>query len=95
MSLHEVQDKGLLQKQSLLHTFFFLLGFSLVFFGLGFSTNVISKFFFKNMDLIRQVGAILVIFFGLMIAGIIKPEFLCANENFNFAAVRPAISVLV
>lgn len=84
MSLDEVQNKGLLQKQSFLHTFFFLAGFSLVFLGLGFSTNVLSRLFFQHMDLIRQLGAILVIFFGLMIAGIIKPEFLMKERKFQF-----------
>jgi len=41
------------------------------------------------MDLIRQVGAILVIFFGLMIAGIIKPEFLMRERKFQFRS-RPS-----
>lgn len=84
MSLDEVQNKGLLQKQSFLHTFFFLAGFSLVFLILGFSTNLFSQFFFRHMDLIRQLGSILVIFFGLVSAGILKPEFLMKDRKFQF-----------
>ncbi len=84
MSLDEVKDKGLIQKQSFLHTLFFLIGFSLVFLVLGFSTNFFSKIFFQHMEMIRQLGAILVIFFGLMIAGILKPEFFMKDRRFQF-----------
>ena len=56
----------------MLHTILFLLGFSSVFIMIGFSTTLIADFFMKYQDIIRQIGAILIIFFGLVIVGVLK-----------------------
>lgn len=90
MSVGEMKAENiLLHRRSLLHTVSFLLGFSVIFIALGFSTSLVGRFFSQYSDLIRQVGAIFIIFFGLMIAGIIKPEFLMKEKRFAFKN-RPA-----
>src|SRR3954471_23701786 len=64
MSVGELRtENAMLQKRSLLHTLFFLLGFSVVFIALGFGTSVLGNFFINYQDLIRQLGAILIVFF--------------------------------
>ncbi|NMH74617.1 cytochrome c biogenesis protein CcdA [Bacillus sp. RO2] len=78
------EEKGMLQKRSILHTLFFLVGFSLIFIALGFSTTFLGKFFVHYQDLIRQVGAILIIFFGLVILGVFQPKFLMQDKKFAF-----------
>ena len=71
MSVGEIKsEQVMLQRRSLLHTIFFLLGFSLVFIAIGFSTSFFGAFFQQYQDLIRQIGAILIILFGLVIVGV-------------------------
>uniref|UniRef100_UPI001D0DB4CC cytochrome c biogenesis CcdA family protein n=2 Tax=Bacteria TaxID=2 RepID=UPI001D0DB4CC len=75
---------ALLQKRSLLHTVFFLLGFSSIFIALGFGTSFIGELFQNYQDLIRQIGALLIIVFGLMIVGVFNPKFLMKEHRFEF-----------
>lgn len=90
MSVGELKNENaMLQRRSLLHTFFFLVGFSIIFLALGFSTSFIGKFFSEYKDLIRQLGAIFLVFFGLIIVGLIKPEFLMKERRVGFKN-RPA-----
>ncbi len=85
MSVGELQsENALLQKRSLLHTIFFLLGFSVIFIAMGFATSFIGNFFTEYKDLIRQLGGIFIVFFGLVIVGILKPEFLMKDRRFEF-----------
>lgn len=67
--------KKLVQKQPMLHTIFFLLGFSIIFIAIGFSTSWIGGWFIRYDDLIRQLGAILIIFLGFVVIGFYKPKF--------------------
>jgi len=85
MSVDEIssEDKKL-NKNSLIHTIFFLIGFSLVFVMLGFSTSFISEFLIVNQSLIRQIGAVLIIFFGLVIVGLLNFEFLMKDRRITF-----------
>lgn len=72
------------RKSSFLHTLFFLIGFSLIFIAIGFGTSLVGKFFLNYQDLIRQLGAILIIFFGFVIVGLFRPEFLMKDRKFEF-----------
>jgi cytochrome c-type biogenesis protein len=77
-------ENALLQRRSLFHTLFFLLGFSLIFISIGFGTSLVGEFFKVYHDLIRQIGAILIIFFGFVIVGLFKPEFLMKDRKLSF-----------
>jgi cytochrome c-type biogenesis protein len=77
-------DNAMLQRRSILHTIFFLLGFSLIFVMLGFGTSFLGQFFKDYQDLIRQIGAILIIFFGFVIIGVLSPNFLMKDHKFEF-----------
>jgi cytochrome c-type biogenesis protein len=90
VSVEELKEKnGMLQKRAILHTTFFLLGFSVIFLALGVSTSLIGQLFKSYNDVIRQVGAIIVFIFGLMLTGIVQPKFLMMNRTFQFRN-RPA-----
>jgi len=90
MSVNELsEDNKMLKTRSLLHTIMFLLGFSAVFIMIGFSTNVVSDFFMTYQNLIRQIGAILIIFFGLVIVGLLNFNFLMRDRRVTFKN-RPA-----
>ncbi|RJS62296.1 cytochrome c biogenesis protein CcdA [Bacillus sp. PK3_68] len=85
MSVSELKNENkMLQKRSLLHTLFFLLGFSLIFISLGFASTVIGNILAQYQDLIRQIGAIFIVFFGLVVTGILQPKFLMTERRLEF-----------
>lgn len=85
MSVGEIKsENAMLQKRSLFHTLFFLLGFSIIFIAIGFGTSFIGRFFLEYQDLIRQLGGIFIVFFGLTIVGILNPEFMMKDRRFEF-----------
>ncbi|WP_409275838.1 cytochrome c biogenesis CcdA family protein [Neobacillus sp. SCS-31] len=85
MSVSELKDEnGMMQRRSIIHTIFFLIGFSSIFIMLGFTTSFIGEFLFQNQELIRRIGAIFMILFGLIIVGVFKPEFLMKDVKFQF-----------
>lgn len=90
MSLDDLKsDRGKMPKSGILHTVFFLLGFSAIFIALGFGTSFIGSFFVRYDDLLRQIGAIFIVAFGLMIVGLLTPEFLMKERRIQFKN-RPA-----
>jgi len=85
MTLDELKaEKGMLQKRAILHTLFFLIGFSIIFIAIGFSASLAKDFFIQYQDLLRQVGAILIVVFGLMIVGLLQVDFLMKDRKFQF-----------
>ncbi|KYG91951.1 cytochrome c biogenesis protein CcdA [Metasolibacillus sp. FSL H7-0170] len=90
MSLTELtKEKGMMQKQAVLHTLSFLIGFSIIFIAIGFGTTFVNEFFLQYQELLRQVGAILIVLFGLMIVGWLQIDFLAKDHKFQFKN-RPA-----
>ncbi len=85
MSVGELKsDNGMLQRRSLMHTIFFFIGFSIIFVAIGFGTSFIGSFFIEYQDLIRQIGAIFIVFFGFIIIGFINPTFMMKDHRFEF-----------
>lgn len=85
MSVSEIkEEKGMFNNKSIIHTICFLLGFSSIFILLGFATSFIGEFLNRWDDLIRQVGAILIIFFGLIITGALNFNFLMKERKIQF-----------
>lgn len=78
------ENNGLQQKRAWLHTFFFLIGFSIIFIALGLSTTLIAQLFYQYGDLLRRIGAILIVLFGLVIIGLFKPSFLMKDKKIAF-----------
>ncbi len=85
MSYNELKDeKGMLQKRAILHTIAFLIGFSIIFIAIGFSASFFKEFFINYKDLIRQIGAILIVIFGLIIVGLLHIDFLMKDRKIEF-----------
>jgi len=85
MSVSDLKEENaMLQKRSMLHTIFFIIGFSIIFIALGFATSFIGEFFIDYGQLIRQIGAILIVIFGLMVLGVFKPEVLMKDRRIEF-----------
>ncbi|MDN4607922.1 cytochrome c biogenesis CcdA family protein [Sporosarcina highlanderae] len=90
MSLDELKsDSKKIRKSGIVHTLLFLLGFSIIFIFLGFSSSFVGTFFIQYQDLLRQIGSIFIIIFGLMIIGLFTPAFLMKEKKLQFKN-RPA-----
>src|SRR5699024_1722005 len=85
MSLDEINsDISKIRKSGILHTLIFLIGFSVIFIFLGYSSSLVGTFFYQYQDLLRQVGAIFIVIFGLMILGFFTPKFLMEESILLF-----------
>lgn len=90
MSVEEIsKDNKMLNRKSMIHTILFLLGFSSIFIVLGFGATYVGEFLKIYQDLIRQIGAILIVFFGLVITGVLNFQFLMKSKTVSFKN-RPA-----
>ena len=63
------ENRGRVREIALVHSLLFIFGFSLVFIGLGASATLVGKVFFSSRKIVRIVGGLLIIFFGIYITG--------------------------
>lgn len=73
----------------LAHAAFFLLGLSTVFMALGFSASLIGRLLLDYRELVSKAAGLLLIFFGLFLAGVIKNRFFSATRRWQPGA-KPA-----
>lgn len=94
VSVNELKNKNskTLNKNIAIHAASFLLGFSIIFYILGFSASSIGRFFTEYKDLIRMLGGIFVCTMGLFLLGIFQPKFMMQEKRFAFR--RGKIGVL-
>ncbi len=76
VSLQEMQTGEASSKKIIISSFAFVLGLSTVFILLGASAGFIGKLLSRHMNTFKIVAGIIIIIFGLHIAGIIKIKFL-------------------
>ncbi|MFD1707640.1 cytochrome c biogenesis CcdA family protein [Siminovitchia sediminis] len=90
MTVNEIKEKrGIFKTKAFIHTILFLVGFSIIFLALGLSSTVFQDLFVRYQDLLRQAGAIILVFFGLVLAGILEFNFLNMDKKIQFRN-RPA-----
>ncbi|THF75925.1 cytochrome c biogenesis CcdA family protein [Cohnella fermenti] len=75
--------------RTMAHTFFFILGFSFVFFTLSYTANAFASTFREYQDPIRQISALLIILMGLFLLGVFQPQLLMKERKINMSW-RPA-----
>ena len=63
---------GAARRRVMLHALAFVAGFSLVFVSLGASFSAAGQFLLDYREMIRRVGGVLIVLFGLYIAGVFK-----------------------
>ncbi len=81
--LKNALDRGKIRRITAINSFFFIAGFSTIFVLLGASSSAIGRMLLEYQDTIRKVGGILVIIFGLYIAGILRLGFLSRERRFH------------
>jgi cytochrome c-type biogenesis protein len=66
------------------NSLFFILGFSLIFIGLGASASALGSFLREYRSQLMLVGGVIVVLFGLIMLGIFKLPFLYRDTRFQF-----------
>lgn len=82
-------DRKRVQFLTITNSLAFIFGFSSIFIMLGASSSVIGNFLFAYQEWIRIIGGILVIMFGLFVAGFIRLDFLTRERKFHMGG-KPA-----
>lgn len=75
-----------------LHALMFVVGFTLAFVSLGATASTVGSFLRTYQFLLRQVGGIILILFGLQMIGILKIPWLYLQKRFEFHPSRPSYS---
>jgi len=82
--LCSAENKRRTREIAIKNSLMFIMGFSSIFMLLGASTTYLGQFFLAKQDIIRQIGGVLIIFFGLYIMGLFKLLFLARDTRFHF-----------
>jgi len=77
-------NKKEIRNRALLHTLFFVLGFSIIFIAMGFTASLVGNLFYEFQDIMRVIGGILIILMGLFIGGWLKWEWLMRERRLEF-----------
>jgi cytochrome c-type biogenesis protein len=89
MSVDRLQVTGVERRLVIAHSLAFIVGFSMVFVAMGASFSALGQLLFDQRDLIRQVGGVLIIVFGLYIAGLLPLSWLGRYRQVQLRA-KPA-----
>jgi len=81
-------DNGV-RTRTILHTLCFIVGFSIIFYSLGWGAGLVSNLFIDYKDLLRQIAAILIFVMGLFLLGIFQPDWLMRERKFQWR-LKPA-----
>ena len=73
----------IVRRQTIIHSLLFIVGFTIVFVMLGASATFVGSFLRENMQIMRRVGAILIIFFGLHVCGLLPISLLLGEKRVN------------
>ncbi|MDV2686157.1 cytochrome c biogenesis protein CcdA [Alkalihalophilus lindianensis] len=84
VSVNELKSNKKLWKITLVHSTIFCLGFSVIYYVLGFSASALGRMFMWNQLLIQQLGGIFLVVIGLFLAGVIEPKFLMKEVRFKY-----------
>jgi cytochrome c-type biogenesis protein len=92
MSVEQLQAASEARRERgrvLVNSLAFVLGFSMVFVGMGASFSALGRLLFEYRDQIRLAGGLLIIFFGLYIAGAVPLRFLGRSQQLQLRS-KPA-----
>ncbi len=81
--LQAEQTTRQVRRQAMLHSLAFIAGFTAIFVLLGASATAIGAFLQEQMGLIRKGGGVLIVLFGIHIAGIFDINMLLGEKRIN------------
>lgn len=80
--LKDASDSSI-KRKILLHSIAFSVGFSIIYYILGFSVSTVKDIFIENQLLVQMIGGIILVIMGLFMVGVIKPKFLYKELRIN------------
>lgn len=92
LSLEEMRsstDRKKVMKRVTISSLLFILGFSVIFIGLGASATFLGGFLLAKLSILSRIAGVVIIIFGLHIAGVFKFGFLNREKRLHFSS-RPA-----
>jgi len=78
--LTDAAERHRLRRTILVNSLLFIAGFSSVFIAFGASASFIGQVLYEYQDIIRKIGAVFIIIFGLYMVGLLKLKFFM-NEH--------------
>jgi cytochrome c-type biogenesis protein len=72
---------GKVRRQTIIHSLLFIAGFTFVFILLGASATFIGGFLQEHMKLIRRVGGVLIVLFGVHLTGLVPIQLLLGEKR--------------
>ncbi|MCY0876918.1 MAG: sulfite exporter TauE/SafE family protein [Firmicutes bacterium] len=72
-----------LRNRALAHAVFFVLGFSVIFVALGASASLVGALFAQYHTLVSEIGGVIIILMGLVLAGVLKPAFMLRDVKWT------------
>ena len=75
-NLAKAEERERFKSAIIFNSLLFIAGFSTVFIAFGASASLIGQVLYEYQDVIRKVGGMLIIVFGLYLLGILKLNFL-------------------
>jgi len=88
-NLAKVEERERFKSAILLNAILFIAGFSTVFIAFGASASLIGQVLYEYQDIIRKIGGILIIIFGLYLLGILKLNILMTERRLVHFESRP------
>lgn len=86
VSVEQIQQGGAgiwRQRQAMLHTLSFTLGFSVIFFALGLSASLIGQLFLQYQTWLQIIGGAVIILMGLLMMGLFNNSWLMQERRFQ------------
>jgi len=87
--LTNVEERGHYRSLIIVNSLLFIAGFSSVFIAFGASASLIGQLLYEYQDIIRKVGGILIIIFGLYLMGVLKLSFFMTERRLMHFESRP------
>ena len=81
----DASKAGEVRRKTITHALLFIAGFSLIFIALGLTATLLGKALFHYQKFIRIAGGIMIMLFGLQLAGILRLDFLVKERKFSIA----------
>ncbi len=88
-NLAKVEERERFKSAILLNALLFIAGFSTVFIAFGASASLIGQVLYEYQDIIRKIGGILIIIFGLYLLGMLKLNIFMTERRLVHFESRP------
>src|SRR5512138_619718 len=79
--LQEEHPSHVVRRRTMIHSLLFISGFTIVFVLLGASATFIGGFLRENMTVMRRIGGVLIMLFGLHVSGLIPINLLLGEKR--------------